>query len=149
MTCVATDWSKLGIGFLVTQKHCDLPSGKCYPVDCEAFGVVWSLENARMLTLGCPDLLGTVPHQSLIPILGDWNMPDILNQRLYRLQRSVSGLVQDSVPSWENYIILPRRRTTSPNSMSMTSLTQSWGPLSVLLYSQCDRVLCQHCRQEL
>ena len=84
MTCVATDWSKLGIGFLVTQKHCDLPSGKCYPVDCEAFGVVWSLENARMLTLGCPDLLGTVPHQSLIPILSDWNMPDILNQRLYR-----------------------------------------------------------------
>ena len=84
MTCVATDWSKLGIGFLVTQKHCDLPSGKCYPVDCEAFGVVWSLVNARMLTLGCPDLLGTVPHQSLIPILGDWNMPDILNQRLYR-----------------------------------------------------------------
>ena len=37
-----------------------------------------------MFTLGCPDLLGTVPHQSLIPILGDWNMPDILNQRLYR-----------------------------------------------------------------
>ena len=25
MTCVSTDWSKLGIGFLITQKHCDCP----------------------------------------------------------------------------------------------------------------------------
>ena len=39
-----------------------------------------------MLTLGCPDLLGTVYHQSLIPILGDRNMADIPNQRLYRFK---------------------------------------------------------------
>ena len=25
MTYVSTDWSKIGIGFLVTQKHCDCP----------------------------------------------------------------------------------------------------------------------------
>ena len=23
MTCISTDWSKIGIGFLVTQKRCD------------------------------------------------------------------------------------------------------------------------------
>ena len=25
MTCVSTNWSKLGIGFLITQKLCDCP----------------------------------------------------------------------------------------------------------------------------
>ena len=47
---------------------------------------MWSLEKARMLTLGCPDLLVTVDHHSLIPILGDRSLADIPNPRLYRLK---------------------------------------------------------------
>ena len=47
---------------------------------------MWSLEKARMLTLGCPDLLVTVDHHSLIPILGDRSQADIPNPRLYRLK---------------------------------------------------------------
>ena len=39
-----------------------------------------------MLTMGCPDLLVTVDHQSLIPILGDRSLADIPNPRLYRLK---------------------------------------------------------------
>ena len=39
-----------------------------------------------MLTLGCPDLLVTVDHHSLIPILGNRSLADIPNPRLYRLK---------------------------------------------------------------
>ena len=110
-TCVATDWSKLGLGFLVLQKHCKCSmekaprcceegwqivfagSKKCSgaesryaPIEGEALGVAWALEKARMFTLGCPDLLVTVDHQSLIPILGDRSLADIPNPRLYRLK---------------------------------------------------------------
>ena len=52
----------------------------------EVFGVAWSLEKARMFTLGCPDLLVTVDHQSLIPILGDQSLADIPNPCLYRMK---------------------------------------------------------------
>ena len=81
MTCVSTDWSKLEIGFLVTQKHyeCSIEKApRCCkerfkivfggskkffdaesryaPIEGEVLGVVWSLEKARMFTLGCSDL---------------------------------------------------------------------------------------------
>ena len=71
-TCVSTDWSKFEIGFLVTQKNCQcsldgwqiifVGSKKCSGAESrfgyfegEVFGVAWSLEMARMFTLGCPD----------------------------------------------------------------------------------------------
>jgi len=79
MTCLSTHWSKLSIGFLVTQKKCSCclestsrcckegwqivfacskkcsGAESCYaPVEGEALGVPWSLEKARMFTLGCP-----------------------------------------------------------------------------------------------
>ena len=88
MTCILTDWSKIGIGFLFTQKRWDcslekaprccnegwqivfagskkcLGTGSRYaPVEVEALGVAWSLEKARMFTLGCPNLLVTTDQQ--------------------------------------------------------------------------------------
>ena len=106
-TCMSADWSKCGIGFLVTQKHCSCPLEKA-PRCCkdefkimltgskkgsdaesryasikgEALGVVWSLDKARMFTLGCPNLLVTVDHEPLVPILGNKDMADIANPRL-------------------------------------------------------------------
>ena len=45
-------------------------------------GVVWSLDKAKMFTLGCHDLLVMVDHQPLIAILGDRSLTDIPNPRL-------------------------------------------------------------------
>ena len=39
-----------------------------------------------MFTLGCPNLLVTVDHEPLIPILGNKDMADIANPRLYRFK---------------------------------------------------------------
>ena len=55
-----------------------------------------SLEKARMFTLGCPDLLVTVDHQSLIPILGYRSLADIPNTRLYRLNPIWTGILKRS-----------------------------------------------------
>ena len=110
-TCLATDWSKLGLGFLVLQKHCNCPmdnaprccregwvlvfagSRRCTdaetryaPICGEALGVAWSLTKARMFTLGCKDLLVTTDHNPLVSILGNRSLEDIPNPRLLRLK---------------------------------------------------------------
>ena len=110
-TCLATDWSKEAIGFLLLQKYCDCGmekapvcckegwrlifagSKKCSPAEAryapiegEALAVAWSLEKARLFTLGCPDLLVTTDHQPLVCILGDKALEEIPNPRLLRLK---------------------------------------------------------------
>ena len=133
---MSTDWSKFGIGFLVTQKHCSCPldeaprcckdgfkivfagSKKCLdaesryaPIEGEALGVVWSLDKARMFTLGCPDLLVTVDHQPLIPILRDKSLADIPNPRLYQFkERSMRYKFQIQY--------LPGDKNNTPDTMS-------------------------------
>ena len=111
LTCVSSDWSKSGIGMLVSQNYCECAlamaprcckegfkivfagSKRCSgaesryaPIEGEALGVVWSLDKARMFTLGCPNLLVTVDHEPLVPILGNKDMADIANSRLYRFK---------------------------------------------------------------
>ena len=110
-TCLATDWSKLGLGFLVLQKNCECSmemaprccregwvlvfagSRRCTdaetryaPICGEALGVAWSLTKARMFTLGCKDLLVTTDHNPLVAILGSKSLEDIANPRLLRLK---------------------------------------------------------------
>lgn len=110
-TCLATDWSKTGMGFLCLQKHCgcDLDmapvcckegwklvyagskkcspaEGRYAPIEGECLAVAWSLEKARMFTLGCKDLLVSTDHKPLIAILGDRALEEISNGRLLRLK---------------------------------------------------------------
>ncbi|CAB3996762.1 Hypothetical predicted protein [Paramuricea clavata] len=80
-TCLATDWSKSGIGFWLFQKHCQCASTDpfCCPTDWkttlvgsrfthaaeaqyapvkgEALAVADALDKARFFTLGCEDLI--------------------------------------------------------------------------------------------
>ena len=104
-TCLQTGWSEVGIGFLLLQKHCNCslekvptccPDGwkliyagsrftkteefNYSPTEGEALAVTWSLDNSRMFTLGCPDLIVAVDHKPLLGILNDgqylkWQYP--------------------------------------------------------------------------
>merc|ERR1712082_534980 len=56
------------------------------PIEGEALGVVWLLDKARMFTLWCPNLRVTMDHKPLVPILGNKDMADIANPRLYRFK---------------------------------------------------------------
>ena len=95
-TCLQTDWSREGIGYLLLQKHCSCePSnnplcctdgwklvltGSCFTSECEsrysptegeAFAVTWALENARLFVLGCNNLIIVTDHKPLLGIFKD------------------------------------------------------------------------------
>ena len=114
-TCIATDWSKEGIGFWLFQKHCSCP--KVVPFCCkdgwkttligsrfthpaesryaliegEALAVADALNKARFSVLGCSDLIVAVDHKPLLKILSDRSLADIDNTRLHNLKEKTLG----------------------------------------------------------
>ena len=109
-TCIATDWSKDGIGFWMFQKHCEYqgttpfccedgwkitlvgsrfshPAESRYaPIEGEALAVADALDKARFFALGCTDLIVAVDHKPLLKIFGDRTLEEIPNGRLRNLK---------------------------------------------------------------
>ena len=109
-TCLATDWSKSGIGFWLLQKHCKCKSikpfcctegwkvalvgsrfttsaeSRYHPIEGEALAVVDALEKAKHFVLGCKDLIIAVDHKPLEKIFGDRSLDGIPNPRLRNLK---------------------------------------------------------------
>ena len=110
-TCLQTDWSKQGIGYLLLQKHCSCtddtnvhccPEGwrlifagsrftkpaesRYSPTEGEALAVAWGLEHSKMFTLGCTNLVVSVDHKPLLGILNDRDLGNIDNPRLQNLK---------------------------------------------------------------
>ena len=108
-TCLVTDWSKSGVGFVLWQKRCGCskihptccPTGwvmilcgsryctpaesRYHPIEGELLGVAWSLEKTRLYTLGCEKLLILVDHKPLLGLLTRRELGDIDNPRLEQL----------------------------------------------------------------
>ena len=108
-TCLATDWSKSGIGFWLFQKHCQCPAdipfccptgwkislvgsrfthtaeSRYAPIEGEALAVAYSLDKARFFVLGCKNLVIAVDHKPLLKVFGDRSL-DIPNPRLRNLK---------------------------------------------------------------
>ena len=106
-TCLRPDFSKKGIGYFLSQKHCDCPSqspGCCQfgwritlagsrftkpresryaPVEGEALAIAWSLDQTRYFTLGSDNLLIVTDHRPLVKVLGDRTLDEINNPRLF------------------------------------------------------------------
>ena len=109
-TCLATDWSNDGIGFILKQKycHCKTLSPSCCktgwylclvgsrftspaesryaPVEGEALAVAYALHQTRYYILGCSQLIVATDHKPLIQILNDRALTDITNRRLLNLK---------------------------------------------------------------
>ena len=110
-TCLATDWSKNGIGFTLTQKHCACrpphhpgcgdghwklvfagsrftkgSESRYAPIEGEALAVVFGLQRCRMFIMGAPNLILAVDHKPLIKILNDRSLDTISNPRLLQLK---------------------------------------------------------------
>ena len=110
-TCISTDWSKTGLGFILSQKHCrcDMKSApRCCregwrlvfagsrfttpaesryaPVEGEALAVAYALSKCRMFIMGCEDLLVTTDHKPLVKILGDSDLDRITNPRIFAIK---------------------------------------------------------------
>ena len=109
--CLTTDFSKTGIGFDLTQKHCSCPDpirpdcgdghwrlvfagsrftkdaeGRYAPIEGEALAVVHGLHRCRMFVMGSPNLTVAVDHKPLIHILNDRELCSIANPRLLYLK---------------------------------------------------------------
>ena len=110
-TCLATDWSKTGIGFTLRQKHCRCPladapyccdggwrlifagsrfstdaESRYAPIEGEALAVSYGLDKCRMFVLGCSNLLVATDHKPLVAILGDTSLDKVKNPRLFRIK---------------------------------------------------------------
>ena len=115
-TCLSTDWSKNGVGFLLQQKHCSCPLEKAHhcgpghwrlvfagsrfatdaesryaPVEGEALAVVYALEQCRMFVMGCKNLVVAVDHKPLVNIFSDQSLENIKNHRILRLKEKSLG----------------------------------------------------------
>jgi hypothetical protein len=110
-TCVSTDWSKIGLGYTLSQKHCDCPEpftpncgdghwhtiligsrftkpaeSRYAPIEGEALAVMHGLQQCRLFTLGCPNLIVATDHKPLTRILNERPLDAIENPRLLRIK---------------------------------------------------------------
>lgn len=106
-----TDFSKVGVGFVILQQFCSCPAkdapfccksgwrlalcGSCHltvaevgytPVESEALVVAWGLRKVCLFLLGCPNLIIITDHWPLVRLLGDRALKDIVNPRLFALK---------------------------------------------------------------
>lgn len=109
-TCLSTDWSKSGIGFWLSQKHCECKSSRPFccktgwkltlvgsrfthsaesryaPIEGEALAVADALEKTRYFVLGCSQLIIAVDHKPLLRIFTDRSLDKLPNNRLRNLK---------------------------------------------------------------
>jgi hypothetical protein len=137
-TCLATDWSKEGMGFFLLQKKCTCtkmdprccPGGwqivlagsrfctgaesRYAPVEGEAQAIVWALESTRHYTLGNTQLLVATDHKPLVKVFGDRSLGDISNPRLARLK--------EATLRWEFQVMhVPGVVNSGPDALSRRS----------------------------
>ena len=109
-TCLATDWSRSGVGAWLLQKHCACDSKKPFccptgwqvtlftsryltdteakysPVEGEALAVAYGLEKCKHFILGIENLTVAVDHKPLVGLFTNRNLEDIPNPRLRNLK---------------------------------------------------------------
>ena len=164
-TCLQTDWSKEGVGYLLLQKYCSCPMEKA-PVCCpegwrlvfagsrftrgaeprysptegEALAIAWALNHAHMFTKGCPNILVSTDHQPLLGIFNDKPLEAIKNHRLVRLKEQTSSFdfsVQYNRGKWHRG---PDALSRNPSGTS-TSLVQFMDIFSLCHESPADNLL--------
>ena len=112
-TCLQTDWSKDGVGYLLLQQHCQCDiekaplcckdgwrlvyagsrfttprESKLYPTEGEALALSWSLHHSRIFTQGCNDLIISVDHKPLLGIFNNKCIASINNPFIFKLKES-------------------------------------------------------------
>ena len=134
-TALITDWSKIGIGYLLCQKFCScnqdtvrccrtgwkivhMGSRFCSTaeqryatIEGELLGVVWALEKTKLWTLGNQNLDVYVDHKPLVGLLTKRSLDDICNPRLSLLSEKTMG--------WNFRVIhIPGLKNDGPDCLS-------------------------------
>lgn len=135
VTCLATDWSKLGIGYFLSQKHCDCSEitpicctdgwklvlagsrftkpaeNRYHPVEGEALAVAYGLDKTRYYVLGCKKLIVATDHRPLLKIFGDRNLEDITNPRILSFK-------EKTLQFTFQVVYVPGHKHKAPDTMS-------------------------------
>ena len=156
-TCLHTDWSKDGYGYLLLQQHCKCdtknapvccPDGwkliyagstftsdaesRYSPTEGEALAVAWSLDHAKMFVLGCNDLIITTDHEPLLGIFNDRDLSSVKNPRIQKL-KSHSLRFRFTIQ------YCPGKWMRGPDAMSRNPASVA----SIDSYKETMKVLCQ------
>ena len=134
-TCLATDWSKSGIGYFLSQKYCNCSDitpiccdngwklvmagsrftkpaeSRYHPVEGEALAVAYGLHKTRYYILGCKQLIVATDHRPLLKIFGDRNLEDIANPRLLNFKEKTLQYTFEIVH-------VPGNKNKAPDTMS-------------------------------
>ncbi len=111
ITCIQTDFSHDGVGYLLLQKYCNCSlenvrvccedgwklvfAGSRFtkgaeqrygPTEGELLAVAWSLNHAHIFTKGCSNLIVSTDHKPLLGILNGKPLESIKNPRIVRLK---------------------------------------------------------------
>jgi len=135
ITCLATDWSKTGIGFFLSQKYCTCATvtpiccqkgwklvlagsrftksaeSRYHPVEGEALAVAYALHKTRYYIQGCKQLVVATDHHPLLKIFGDRSLEDISNPRLLNFK-------EKTLPYTFQMVYVPGKKHDGPDSMS-------------------------------
>ena len=114
-TALMMNWSKTGVGFILTQRHCNCSTinptcykdgwkvcvlGSCFtnqaeskyaPVEEELLAVTYGLSKIKYYTLGSKKLIVCIDHKPLLGIINDCPLEKINNRRLARLKEKTFG----------------------------------------------------------
>ena len=141
-TCLATDFSGKGVGFLLLQKTCSCDSkvptccpegwrvclvgsrflhdaeNRYAPIEGECLAVVYGLQKCKYFLLGCRDLVIATDHKPLINILNDRYLGDIENGRLRNMKEKTLAF---------NFIIkhVPGRKHLGPDAASRYPVSEA------------------------
>ncbi len=154
-TCLRPDWSRRGIGYFLSQKHCTCashlpdccsdgwrvtlagsrflsPAEQRYaPIEGEALAVAWGLEQSKYFTQGCNDLLVITDHKPLVKVMGDRTLDEIPNSRLFRLK-------QRTLPWVFEITHLPGKTNTAADATSRHPVNEYAELASLALCSPMD-----------
>ena len=158
-TCLATDFSKTGIGFCLTQKHCPCDSTVPYccidgwqlvlagsrfttpaesryaPIEGEALAIADALHKTRYFTQGCDDLVVATDHKPLVKVLSDRHLEDISNPRLLKLK-------EKTLCYRFRVVHVPGRQLKGPDTMSRKPISTIAGLHCSASDEECEQSLC-------
>ena len=169
VTCLQTDYSKSGLGYLLLQKHCRCSldnspvccstgwklvyagSGftkgaeeRYAPTEGELLAVSWVLNHAHIFTKGCPNLLVVTDHKPLLGILNDKPYESIKNPRILRLKEQTMPydfIIKYNRGKWHHG---PDALSRSPqiNLINMIEpISHTFSTISTILETETDAVL--------
>ena len=123
--CLAPDWSKEVMDFLLLQKYCTCPTEKaqvCCPegwcnvfvdirpctdaecwyasIEVKTVVIAWALDKSDIFIMGCPDIIVVTDRQSLTGLSGDRGLYKIHNLCLFKLKEKLRWYFSLSSTAW-------------------------------------------------